>query len=167
MKILTPNEEHTLELLKKENFRSVTKDNVTDVVSIFEKLNPEVAKALIEQMPEAIKGIVEIERFYTDLLTKGIESCSSTADSCFNTEDKLVDAYATELNKDIPFEQKQYFVEHMESAAMRKEKKDTEHRDTLDKIHKYAGIALTLGVVVVLTLFLGGRGGGSPSNYRY
>lgn len=163
MNILTPNEEHTLELLKKDNFHSVTKDNVTDVISIFEKLNPEVAKALIEQMPEAIKGIVEIERFYTGLLTKSIESCSSTADSCFRTEDKLVDAYATELNKDIPFEQKQYFVEHMESAAIRKGKKETEHRETLERFAGYGLLALGLGVGLLAFIF----GGGYPSNNRY
>ena len=167
MNSLTPNERHTLELLKKDNFRGVTKDNVTEVVSIFEKLDPEVAKALIEQLPEAVKGMVEIERLYSDLLTKGVDSCYATANSCFNTEDKIVDVLAEEAKKDIPFEQKQYYVDQMVGAAVRKEKKDTEHRDTLDKVFKYGGMALAFGAGVVLTLFLGGRGGGSSSNYRF
>lgn len=167
MNSLTPNERHTLELLKKDNFRGVTKNNVTEVVSIFEKMDPEVAKTLIEQLPEAVKGMVEIERLYSDLLTKGVDSCYSTANSCFNTEDKIVDVLAEEAKKDIPFEQKQYYVDQMVGAAVRKEKKDTEHRDTLDKVFKYGGMALAFGAGVVLTLFLGGRGGGSSSNYRF
>lgn len=166
MNSLSPQESHTLERLKKDNFRGVTKDNVADLVSIFEKLDPEVAKSLIEQLPEAVKGMVEIERFYSELLTKGIDSCYSTANSCFNTEDRIVEVLAEETKKDIPFEQKQYYVDQMVGAAVRKEKKDTEHRDTLDKIFKYGGMALAFGAGVALTLFLGGRGGGSSSNYR-
>lgn len=165
MKSLTPKEAHTLELLKKDNFRGVTKDDAPDLVSVFEKLDPEVAKALIEQLPEAVKGMVEIEQFYSNLLSKGMDSCSTTTNSCFNTEDKIVDVLAEEVKKDIPFEQKQYFVDQMVGAASRKEKKDTEHRGTLDKIHKYGGMALAFGVGVILAIFLGGRGG-SSSSYR-
>lgn len=165
MKSLTPKEAHTLELLKEDNFRGVTKDDAPEVASLFEKLEPEVAKALIEQLPEAIKGTVEIERLYSGLLTKGVDSCTSTTDSCFITEDKLVDVLAEEVKKDIPFEQKQYYVDQMVGAASRKEKKDTEHRETLDKMYKYGGMVLAFGAGVVLAILLGGRGGGS-SNYR-
>ena len=50
MKNLTPNEKNILQLHIDENFKNVTKDNVKEVVSIFEKLDPEIAKKLIERM---------------------------------------------------------------------------------------------------------------------
>lgn len=159
MKNLTPDEVYSLELLKKDNFRSVTKENADNLLTILGKLDPEVAKDLIEQMPEAIKGIVDIERFYSDLLTKGFDSCASSADSCFNTEDKIVDALVKEVEKDIPFEQKQYYVDHMVGAAVRKEKKDTEHRATVDKFLSYALMGFGAGLCLVAGLFLGGNGG--------
>lgn len=166
MKSLTPNEVHTLELFKKDNFRGVTKDNVLVLTSIFEKLDPEVAKALIEQLPEAVKGMVEIEQLYSNLLIKGVESCYLTANSCFNTEDKIVDVLAEEVKKDIPFEQKQYFVDQMVGAASRKGKKDTEHRAIITEICKCGLMALFLGVGVGLVFFLGGSGGNPSSNYH-
>ena len=135
-----------------------------ELVSILDKLDPEVAKALIGTMPEAIKGMVEIEKLYSELLKKSMESCVATAESCFKTEDKIVETLAKEVEKDIPFEQKQYYVDQMVSAAERKEHKDTEHRSTMDKIMQYGGMALTLGFVLLVGLFLGGNSDGSSSN---
>lgn len=161
MKKLTPHEKLILEHHKENNFRDVTKDNVKEVVTIFEKLDPEVAKALIEKMPEAISGMVEIETFYFDLLKNAKESFESTTLSCFETEDTLIDSYSQEMKKDIPFEQKQYFAEQMKAAAERKEKKDTEHRESWDKLLKYGGMALTFGLGILAVIFLGGNSSGS------
>lgn len=164
MKKLTPKEKRILEFHKKNNFRSITNDNVKEAVYIFEKLDPETAKALIEQMPNAISGMVEIESLYKELLTKGIDSCESTLKSCFESEDTIIETCREEAKEDIPFEQKQYFVEQMVAAVGRKEKKDTEHRLTIDKIMKFGIAALTLGAGVIVAIFLGGNGGASVSS---
>lgn len=163
MKKLTPHEKSILELHKKNNFCDVSKDNVKEVVSIFEKLDPDVAKALIEQMPEAIRGMVEIEKVYKDLLIKGIDSCETTVRSCYESEDIIINTAVEEASKDIPFEEKQFYFEQMKAAAERKEKKDTEHRSTVDTWLKYGGIALAFAAGVIATIFLGGNGGTSVS----
>lgn len=155
MKKKTPVEAHALDLLKKDNFRGISKDNVMDLVSILDKVDPEVAKALIAQMPEAVRGMVEIEKFYAELLNRSIESCTASAKSCFSSEDKIIDTLAIEVGKDIPFEQKQYFVDQMVDAAVRKETKDTEHRSTLVTILEVGGIALGIGVAVLTGMFVG------------
>ena len=166
MNDLTPQEKKTLELLKKDNFRGISKDNVKNFISTLEKLDPEVAKSLIDKMPEAIRGMVEIESYYSDLLKQGIGSCETTVTSCFDTEDKIVDTLAKEIEKDIPFEQKQYFVNQMVCSAERKELKDTEHRSTVDKFVKYASLGVALGLGILTGLFLGGNGGGFPTYKR-
>jgi len=165
MNRLSPDEAYVLDLLKKENFRGISKDNVMNLVSILDKVDPEVAKALIAQMPEAVRGMVEIEQFYADLMSRSIESCSASAESCFSTEDKIIDTLAKEVGKDIPFEQKQYFVDKMEDAAVRKEAKDTEHRSTLLTIAKYGGMVLGAGLFFVAGLFLGNSNVKLPSKY--
>lgn len=45
--------------MKKDNFRGISKSNVMQLVSILDKVDPEVAKAIIAQMPEAVRGVVE------------------------------------------------------------------------------------------------------------
>ena len=155
MNRLTPDEAYVLDLLKKDNFRGISKDNVMGLVSILDKVDPEVAKALIAQMPEAVRGMVEIEKLYADLMNKSIESCSASADACFSSEDKIIDTLAEEVGKDIPFEQKQYFVGKMEDAAVRKEKKDTEHRSTLITILEIGGMVLGAGAFFLIGMFMG------------
>lgn len=155
MNRLTPDESYVLGLLQKDNFRGISKDNVMTLVSILDKVDPEVAKALIAQMPETVRGMTEIEKFYVDLLTKGIASCESSARSCFETEDKIIDVLAKEVEKEIPFDQKQYYVDQMVDAAMRKEDKDTEHRTTVFTVVKYSGMVLGAGLLFVAGLFVG------------
>ena len=152
---LTPDEAHVLDLLKKDNFRGISKDNVMNVVSIFNKVDPEVAKALIAQMPEAIRGMVEIEKLYADLLGKGVDSCSASTASCCSSEDKIIDTCAKEVEKEIPFVEKQYFVNKMEDAVIRKEAKDTEHKETIITVIKYGGMALGAGLLFVAGMFFG------------
>ena len=142
---LTPDEAHVLDLLKKDNFRGISKDNVMNVVSIFNKVDPEVAKALIAQMPEAIRGMVEIEKLYADLLGKGVDSCSASTASCCSSEDKIIDTCV----------EKQYFVNKMEDAVIRKEAKDTEHKETIITVIKYGGMALGAGLLFVAGMFFG------------
>lgn len=164
MKNLTPNEKNILQLHIDENFKNVTKDNVKEVVSIFEKLDPEIAKKLIERMPDAIKGLTEIQNLYFNLLKRGMDSCESMTKSCFDSEDKIVDTLAKEVEKNIPFEQKRYYVEKMENAVERKERKDTEHRSTMDKVMKYGGIALAVGLSILVSVFLGFNNDGTKTN---
>ena len=155
MKNLTPNEKNILQFHINEDFRNVTNDNVKEFVSIFEKLDPETAKELIERMPEAIKGLVEIHSHYFNLLKSGMDSSMSTTKPCFDTEGIIVGTLSKEVEKDIPFEQKRYYVEKMEDAVERMERKDTEHRSTIDKVMKYGGIALAVGLSVLVSIFLG------------
>ena len=129
MNALSIAEKKALELMQKDNFRGISKDNVMQLMSILDKVDPEVAKNIIAQLPEAIRGSVELEKAYSTALTKGIES---TASSCFQTEDEIIQSLKKEVEReDTTFEQKQFYYEKMEAAAIRKESKETEHRDTI------------------------------------
>ena len=156
MNNLTTSERKALELMQKKNFRGISKDNVMQLVSILDKVDPEVAKSLIAQMPEVVKGVVENEKAYAGVLTKGIESCDMSTSSCFQTEDDIVKALQKEIDKeDTTFEQKQYYFEKMAEAAERKEHKDTEHKNIVVTILKYGGEALMICLVITAGIFIG------------
>ena len=156
MENLSVAERRALELMKKENFRGISKDNVMQLVSILDKVDPEVAKTLIAQMPEVVRGVVENEKAYSAVLVKGIESADTNTASCFQTEDSIIGALQNEVGKDgVTFEQKQYYFERMEEAAIRKEKKDTEHKEMILSILKYGGEALAIGLIITAGIFIG------------
>ena len=156
MNALSIAEKKALELMQKENFRGISKDNVMQLMSILDKVDPEVAKSIIAQLPEAIRGSVELEKAYSTALTKGMESIESTACSCFQTEDEIIQSLKKEVEReDTTFEQKQFYYEKMEAAAIRKESKETEHRDTILTILRYGGEALLFGLGFCACLFLG------------
>lgn len=156
MNALSITEKKTLELMQKDNFRGISKDNVMQLMSILDKVDPEVAKSIIAQLPEAIRGSVELEKAYSTALTKGMESIESTASSCFQTEDEIIQSLKKEVEReDTTFEQKQFYYEKMEAVAIRKESKETEHRDTILTFLRYGGEALLFGLGFCACLFLG------------
>ena len=156
MNTLSIAEKKALELMQKDNFRGISKDNVMQLMSILDKVDPEVAKSIIAQLPEAIRGSVELEKAYSTALTKGMESIESTASSCFQTEGEIIQSLKKEVEReDTTFEQKQFYYEKMEAAAIRKESKETEHRDTILTILRYGGEALLFGLGFCACLFLG------------
>ena len=156
MNNLSTDEKRVLDLMKKDNFRGISKDNVMQLVSILDKVDPEVAKAIIAQMPEVVRGVVENERAYAGVLEKGIESCNTSTSSCFQTEDEIVKALQKEIDKEeTTFEQKQYYFDKMAEAAERKEEKDTEHKNMVLTILKYGGEALAIGLLITAGVFIG------------
>ena len=153
---ITTLEKKALEMMQKENFRGISKDNVMQLVSILDKVDPEVAKAIIAQMPEVVRGMVENEKAYAGVLTKGIESCDMSTSSCFQTEDDIVKALQKEIDKeDTTFEQKKYYFEKMAEAAERKEHKDTEHKNILMNLLKFGGQFFVIGLIITAGIFIG------------
>ncbi|MCR5805853.1 MAG: hypothetical protein K6G68_02335 [Oscillospiraceae bacterium] len=153
---ITTLEKKALEMMQKENFRGISKDNVMQLVSILDKVDPEVAKAIIAQMPEVVRGMVENEKAYAGVLTKGIESCDMSTSSCFQTEDDIVKALQKEIDKeDTTFEQKKYYFEKMAEAAERKEHKDTEHKNILMNLVKFGGQFFVIGLIITAGIFIG------------
>lgn len=148
---------------------SVNKEaNVMQLVSILDKVDPEVAKSIIAQMPEVVKDVVENEKAYAGVLNRGIESCDMSTSSCFQTEDDIVNALQKEIDKEeTTFEQKQYYFEKMAEAAERKENKDTEHKNLVLTILKYGGQALMLGLTITAGIFIGKADIKLPSKIKF
>ncbi len=149
-------EKRALELMKKENFRGISKDNVVHLVSVLDKVDPAVAKELIQQMPEFFRGEAENVKAYAEVLKKGIDSCASIKDSCFQTQDEIIKSLQKEIEKeDTTFEQKQYYFDKMSDAAVRKEQKDTEHNNMVLTYLKIGGEVIGAGLLIMAGIYLG------------
>ena len=167
MNNLTSAEKTALDIMKKDNFRGISKDNVMQLMSILDKVEPEVAKELIAQIPEAVRSVIETEKNYTEILTKGMESSEHSTTACFQTEDEIIKSLQREIDKDgVTFEEKKYYFEKMEDAAKRKEGKDTEHKSMIKEILRFGGQALLAGLIITAGLFLGKTDIALPGNAR-
>ena len=148
-------EKEALAIMRKDNFRGISKDNVMQLMSIINKLEPETAKALIAQFPQVIAGIVTVEQLYNDLLKAGISSIDQSTNSCFDSEDAIIAFLQKEASKDgVSFEEKKFYCEQMEKAVQRKEAKETEHNTLIQNILTVAkgvvigGVLITAGIVM-------------------
>lgn len=167
MENLTSEEKKALDIMKKDNFRGISKDNVMQLVSILDKVEPEVAKELIAQIPDAIRGMVEIEKKYNDTLSKGLDSLDQSAYSCYQTEDDIIKSLQREIDKDgVSFEEKQFYYEKMENASKRKAAKDSEHRNYVMKIMDYGAKTVFVGLLFVTGLFIGKTDIAFPSRFK-
>lgn len=122
----------------------------------FESLDPEVAKSLILQLPEAMKTVFMTEGKYVEILSKGMESCEHSSSACFQAEDEIIKSLQQEVAREaVSFEEKKFYYEKMEDAAKRKEAKDTEQKHLVMAILKYGGRFLVLGLVITVGLVTG------------
>lgn len=153
---LSSEEIRALNLMKKDNFRGISKNNVMQLISILDKVDPEVAKNLIAQMPEVIRGIVENEKAYAGTLQSGMEACKSSTESCYQSEDTIIQSMQKQAEKDsTPFDEKKFYYEKMAESAERKEKKDAEHKEVILTILKFGGETLALVLFVTAGIFIG------------
>ena len=156
---ISEDEKRVLELMHKNNFQGISKENVLHLVSVLDKVDPDVAKVLIAQIPELAKVVVESEKEYAGVLSNGMASCDSSISSCFHTEDEIVAALQREIVKDdTSFGEKKYYFDKMVEAAERKEHKDTEHNNMILTILKYGGEAVVFGLLITAGVFLGRAG---------
>ena len=153
MNNLTVDEKRALEIMQKDNFRNLSKDNVMQLVSILDKVDPEVAKEIIAQIPEALHYMIDTEKIIGDSVNRGIESIEHSLDSCYYTEDILVETLKEEIRNADTFAQKQYYIEKMEKASVRKQALHEEHTNRVSTILQWFGGALVFSAGIALGVF--------------
>ena len=114
-----------------------------------------MSKSIIEQMPEVVRGLMETERAYMEVLNKSIDSCNASAASCFQTGDYLIKALSDEASKASDFEEKKFYYEEAIGIFDKKYQKDTEHRDTIITMQNNCGKIVIAGIIVMACLFIG------------
>jgi len=128
------------------DFRHLTKDKVLQFASNLDKLDPEVAKEIIEQFPEFSSTMLNITKEYretiSDLIKQNAESSKSTCDAYNRILDSLE---KTLSNGNLKFEERKWIIEQMKEISDRLDAKDSENKNFLLKM---AGIA---GTVVIAT----------------
>lgn len=150
------------QVLKKLNipdFRHLSKDNVMSFVSMIDKMDPEVAKKVLEQFPDFAKVSIESLNTLKDTISKTMDDDKDSANRFYDMCDTIIDVIKLTMSDDsdgiATFEEKKYCIEKMQEIAKLASEKDSEGKKF--KWALVANYALSAVAVVAATVaVLGG-----------
>lgn len=153
-KILT--EQEVLKKLGISDFRHITKGKVIYLVSMLDKMDPEVAKKAIEQFPDFARTMKEILLEYLNAVGKMMESNDKSVQAVYNQCKLVNEALSKMLEDDLTFEQKQWVIGQMKEIIDKTDEMDSKNKKFLYSCLCAAG-AVVLGVGALLMTVLGGK----------
>lgn len=122
-------EKKVLDKLGIDNFRQLTKDKVIEMASMLDKMDPEVAKKVLDQFPDFAKTMKEILVEYKGFLSEGLKSNQENTKSFFESCDCAIQECQKILDKDnLSFEEKQTVIMLMLEIAKMKGDANSENK---------------------------------------
>ncbi len=143
-------EQEVLQELGIPDFRYLTKDKVITMASMLDKMEPDVAKKVLEQFPQYSSTIKEILFEYQKSLDKVSESNKTSVQSYYNSCHSIIETLQKLLDKeDLSFEQRQYICDKMVEVTDKMSQKDSENKNFLLKIGELGALVASVAFVVV------------------
>lgn len=147
-------EEEVKSALDIKSFRDLSKDKITEFISLIPNMNKDVALSIINQFPE-------YGTFAKDVITQLKEMCDSVLKSNNSSQKAVIDAYRKILddlgirlnNENNTAEERHFITDKMVEIADKISAKDSENKEFLLKVLRtvspYVGGALLLGVAIL------------------
>lgn len=154
---LMKTEQDVLAMLNIPDFRHITKENVLMMASSLDKMSPEVAMKVLEQIPDFSKNVRIMLDEFRSTLDKGLEANNSSVRSYYDTCTSIINSLNEYISdKQISFEERKYIIDKMLEINEMISKKDSENKGFIIKMGTL-GVASVVGVVGVLATLLGGN----------
>lgn len=150
-------EKEVLEKLGCDNFRQVSKDKILEFCSLYQQMDPEVAKAAIAQIPEFTKTLLSAAEDYKETLMKTVDANGKSLDAVFKGYDAILDTLRDRVgDKELSEDEKRYYIDKMVEVAKMKDAKDRENKDFLLKVGGMAACVL-VAVIGAAAAAIGGK----------
>ena len=142
-------EQKALKKLKISSFTHMTKDKLVQFVSMLDKMDPEVAKAAINQFPNFKELATEIVTSYERQLSQILQTNESSSQAFYSACQSIIDSLHEQLkDENIDPDEKSRISRDMITVAQMMSDKDTENKNFLLKIGGImAAVAVTLGAI--------------------
>lgn len=139
------------------DFRSLTKNKVMEFASMLDRMDPEVAMKALEQFPDFSKTVYSAMTDFGATLEKGMEANSESSNQVYSLYNEIMGALRVNLEMDdLPFEQKQYYLDKMLKVASLAEKQDAGNKQHNWKMIA-AGAFAAATLMATLASTLGGK----------
>lgn len=153
----TVTEQKALKKLGITDFKHMTKDKVVKFTSMLPKMDPEVAKAAMEQFPEFCSYGKEVVKSFMSVIDKTLESNKGSVDQFYNTCQEIIHSLQKELeNNNLSPDERSRVEDKMILVAQMLSEKDSENKKWYLWIVGIVG-ALSLGALGTGAAILGGN----------
>lgn len=151
-----------LNRLNISDFRQVNKNHVIELFSILDSVDPEVAKHIIDQIPNFTSLLSNLSSDYRESVNSVLDNNKTSMDNQYRIAEKILDSIDA-LMKEETFspEQKIELVDKMIEVQKMLHEKDTENKTWLHKTHEFfsnhwkglLGGAAVLGLAITAKSF--------------
>lgn len=136
-------ENQVLKKLNITSFGQLKKDDLIKMESMFDKMDPEVAKKAIEQFPEFASTMKEMISEYKLILDESVQHNDKSVDAFYISCDAIISSLQNLLEKEeLTFEEKKYIIEKMVEVNKIKGDKDSENKKFLFAIASLGTVAV-------------------------
>ena len=149
--------ECVLKKLGIEDFRHLTKDKVVALASMYENMDPEVAKKALEQFPEFAQTMREAVGDLKEVVLEGLKANDESNKQCLLACQGMLDLLGKSLEDDeLTFEERMQIMDKMMEITKLMHDKDSENKAFVKEM---AGKVMnaTLGIGVILLAAVGGK----------
>ena len=152
----TLTEQKALRKLGIDNFRQITKDKILEMYTMLDKMDPEVAKKALEQIPEFSKTMREIFSEYQKSIDVSIEQNGESIRSYYASCDEIISSLQKELDKDnLSFEERRYVMDLMMNIVQMENEKDSENKRFIVKLVTIPTVVIGVVVTAFVTALAG------------
>lgn len=152
------NKEEALKKLGVESFEELPEGKVKKFIKLLPKMDPEVAKAALAQVPEFAKTAREVIVSFKEVTLKGLQINADNSKSFNESCDTIINALTEELkNENLTQEQKNEIANQIIELLKLKDKRHKEDKEYVMNIVKTVGdVAVkVLGIVAVVIIAVG------------
>lgn len=153
LKKYTLSEKKVLKKLKIPDFRHMTKDSVVKFATMLPYMDPDVAKAAIEQFPAYADMSGQMISHYKEILNDIVKSNDNSMNGFFNTCNSIIASLQEELQRDdLSSDERNRIEDNMIKVAQMISEKDTENKHFLIKTAGIFGLVLSIGAFAGATV---------------
>ena len=128
------------------NFRELSKDKVIELFSIFDEIDPEISKAIIEQFPNFSSTVLDAYKEYGDTVSKIVDASKDSSNELFKIYNREIDILEKILEDDLTFDQKMIVVDRINKVTKEASIHEKANKDFWGKIWQGATyVALGIG----------------------
>lgn len=150
------NEQKVLDKLGIDDFRHLSKEKVIEFVSLVPNMEPEVAKAAIEQFPEFYSVMKSIMIDYKQEIESALNQNDDTVKKYYNACDKILDSLDKLLDDtDLDLSEKIQIIDKMQEVQKMMDEKDSENKKFIRDVLAIAGVVIVTVAGTAISL-LGG-----------
>lgn len=151
----TISEQKALKKLRIPDFRHMTKEKIVKFTSMLPKMDPEVAKAALEQFPEFKDMTTDIMHTFKEAIDAGFKSNDHSQDAFYASCNSIIASLQDELKiPDLSSDERSRIEDKLIEIARMIGEKDTENKKFILKVLAILG-TFGLGAILAAASILG------------